>query len=395
MNKEGLEGAKYLVVGSGFFGSVIAERIANVLNQKVLVIEKRGHIGGNCYSIDDKETGIHYHLYGTHIFHTSNKRVWDYINKFTEFNGYFHQVLTRHKGKVYQMPVNLETINSFYNVDLKPYEVNDFLSKEIEKENIQEPHNFEEKAISMMGRPLYEAFIRGYTLKQWQKDPKEMPDSILKRLPFRTNYNESYYYSRWQGIPVEGYGEIFKKMLNHPNIKVMLNTDYFDIRDQISNDTILIYSGPIDQFFDYKYGKLEYRTLRFEMEVHNVEDYQGTSVMNYADVDVLFTRIHEPRHLHPERTDYPTDKTLIIKEYSMLDDGTNPYYPINDERNQNLILRYRDEVAKLNNVKISGRLGEYKYFDMHDTINHALELFDEISQSHFKPSVSLTNGNKI
>lgn len=390
-----LKGVKYLIVGSGFFGSVIAERIANVLNEKVLIIEKRNHIGGNCYSLDDSTTGIHYHLYGTHIFHTSNKRVWDYINKFTEFNGYFHQVLTRHQGKVYQMPVNLETINSFYGVDLKPYEVSDFLKKEIEKENISDPKNFEEKAISMMGRPLYEAFIRGYTLKQWQKDPKEMPDSVLKRLPFRTNYNESYYYSRWQGIPVNGYGEIFEKMLHSKNIEVKLNVDFFDIRDKIDSNTQVIYSGPIDQYFDYKYGKLEYRTLKFETEIHPVEDYQGTSVMNYADLEVPFTRIHEPRHLHPERTDYPKDKTLIIKEFSLLDDGTNPYYPINDTRNQDLIVKYRDEVAKQSNVFISGRLGEYKYFDMHDTINHALELFDVISKDYFSETsvTSIKNGN--
>lgn len=389
-----LKGVKYLIVGSGFFGAVIAERIANVLKEKVLVIEKRNHIGGNSYSLNDKETGIHYHLYGTHIFHTSNKRVWEYINKFTEFNGYFHQVLTKHKGKVYQMPVNLETINSFYNVELKPYEVADFLKKEIEKENITEPRNFEEKAISMMGRPLYEAFIKGYTMKQWQKDPKDMPDSILKRLPFRTNYNENYYFSRWQGIPVDGYGEIFRKMLNSPLIEVKLNTDFFDIRDQIDPDTQIIYSGPIDQYFDYKFGRLEYRTLRFEPEIHPVEDYQGTSVMNYADVDVPFTRIHEPRHLHPEKTDYPTDKTLIIKEFSLLDDGTNPYYPINDTRNQDLILKYRDEIKNLKNVRISGRLGEYKYFDMHDTINHALEMFDELSEPFFAKSKinTLRNG---
>lgn len=390
-----LDRVKYLIVGSGFFGAVIAERIANVLNEKVLVIEKRNHIGGNCYSLDDPETGIHYHLYGTHIFHTSNKRVWDYINKFTEFNGYFHQVLTRHKGKVYQMPVNLETINSFYNVDLKPYEVHDFLQKEIEKENLGEPSNFEEKAISMMGRPLYEAFIRGYTLKQWQKDPKDMPDSILKRLPFRTNYNESYYYSRWQGIPVDGYGKIFKKMLSSPNIEVKLNTDFFAIRDKVSADTQIIYSGPIDQYFDYKFGKLEYRTLRFEFERPLVEDFQGTSVMNYADIEVPYTRIHEPRHLHPERDDYPKDKTLIIKEFSLLDDGSNPYYPINDTRNQDLILKYRNEIQKLSNIRISGRLGEYKYFDMHDTINHALEMFDEISSSAFSKQKinTLKNGN--
>ena len=375
-----LSGLKYLVVGSGFFGSVMAERIATQLKEKVLVIEKRNHIGGNCYSLDDAETGIHYHLYGTHIFHTPNQRVWEYINRFTEFNGYFHQVLTTHKGRVFQMPVNLETINTFYNVSLKPFEVEAFLKKEIEKENIKEPRNFEEKAISMMGRPLYEAFIRGYTLKQWQKDPKDMPESVLKRLPFRSNYNESYYFSRWQGIPLHGYGKIFEKMLDYDEIEVKLNLDFFKIRDIIPKETKIIYSGPIDQYFDYKYGKLEYRTLRFEREVQPYEDYQGTSVMNYADVEVPFTRIHEPRHLHPERTDYPTDKTLIIKEFSLLDDGSNPYYPINDERNQNLILKYREEARNLKNIVISGRLGEYKYYDMHDTINHALEMFDNLQK---------------
>jgi UDP-galactopyranose mutase len=371
-------GIKYVIVGSGFFGAVLAERIANKLNEKVLIIEKRKHTGGNCYSEDDPETGIHYHVYGTHIFHTSNEKVWNYINRFTEFNNYYHQVLTTHKGKVYQMPVNLETINSFYGVSLKPFEVDDFLKKEIEKEPILEPSNFEEKAVSMMGRPLYEAFIKAYTIKQWQKDPKEMPVSILKRLPFRKNYNESYYFSRWQGIPQDGYGKIFEKLMSSRNIELCLNLDYFKIRDLLPANTQLIYSGPIDQFFNYKFGKLEYRTLEFERAVMPYEDYQGTSVMNYADPEVPYTRIHEPRHLHPERSDYPMDKTLIIREYSKMDDGTNPYYPINDERNQNLIMKYRDEVKRLRNTIISGRLGEYKYFDMHDTINYALTVYEQL-----------------
>lgn len=373
-------GLKYLIVGSGFFGSVLAERIAGELNENVVIIEKRDHTGGNCYSLDDPDTGIHYHLYGTHIFHTPNERVWKYINKFTEFNSYYHQVLTVHKNKVYQMPVNLETINSFYNITLKPYEIEDFLKEEIKKEKIPNPpRNFEEKAISMMGRPLYEAFIRGYTMKQWQKDPKDMPESVLKRLPFRKNYNESYYNSRWQGIPLHGYGRIFEKLLASPKIEVKLNTDYFDIRDMVPDTTKIIYSGPIDRFFNYRHGKLEYRTLRFEKEVLPFDDYQGTSVMNYADAEVPYTRIHEPRHLHPERTDYPSDKTMIIREYSLPDDGSNPFYPINDERNQKLVVKYRNETQKLGNVIISGRLGDYKYYDMHDTINHALEMFDRIA----------------
>jgi UDP-galactopyranose mutase len=377
-----LSGLKFLIVGSGFFGSVLAERIANKLKENVLVIEKRKHIGGNCFSLDDPDTGIHYHLYGTHIFHTPHARVWEYINRFTEFNSYVHQVLTTYKNKVYQMPVNLETINSFYNLNLKPYEVENFLKGEIEKEHIAEPANFEEKAISLIGRPLYEAFIKGYTLKQWQKDPRQMPESIIKRLPFRKNYNESYYNSRWQGMPLHGYGKIFERLLDSPRIDVSLDIDYFSIRNMVPEDTRVIYSGPIDQYFDYKYGKLEYRTLKFEKEVFPYDDFQGTSVMNYADAEVPFTRIHEPRHLHPERSDYPSDKTMIIREYSLLDDGSNPFYPINDEKNQKLVMKYREESKQLKNTIISGRLGDYKYYDMHDTINHALDMFEKIAENY-------------
>ena len=371
-----LKGLKYLVVGSGFFGSVIAERIANIKKERVLVVEKRNHIGGNCYSEDHKDTGIHYHKYGTHIFHTPHKHIWNYISQFTEFNGYYHQVLTTFKNKVFQMPINLETINTFYAINLKPYEVKAFLQKEIAKENIKSPRNFEEKAITLIGKPLYEAFIKGYTKKQWQKDPKDIPESVLKRLPFRTNYNESYYFSRWQGIPFNGYTEIFKKILSNPLIDVKLNLDFFDIKDQIPKDTTIIYSGPIDQYFDYKYGKLDYRTLRFEEEIMPYEDYQGTSVMNYADEAIPYTRIHEPKHLHPER-EYNRLKTLIIKEYSTFDDGSNPYYPVNDESNQNIFLNYKKEAAKSKNLIISGRLGEYRYYDMHDTIKKALDIFNE------------------
>lgn len=368
---------EYIIVGSGFFGAVIAERIANELGKEVLIIEKREHVGGNCYSEINPETGVEIHKYGTHIFHTDKPHVWKYINRFTEFNAYRHQVLTTFKGKVYQMPINLETINSFYNVNLKPFEVEGFLKKEIEKENITDPETFEDKAISMIGRPLYEAFIKGYTLKQWQRDPKELPAAILNRLPFRKNYDESYYFSKWQGIPTDGYTAIFDKMLDHDKIKVIYNTDYFDVKDQIPEGVSLIYSGPIDKFFDYKYGKLEWRTLDFEEEIHEVDDYQGTSVMNYAEQDVPYTRIHEPKHLHPERAVFSKEKTITIKEYSRLDDGDNPYYPVNDKKNQELILKYREEADKLENMYISGRLGDYKYYDMHHTIAMALELFEE------------------
>ncbi|MCB1144234.1 MAG: UDP-galactopyranose mutase [Leptospiraceae bacterium] len=367
---------RYIIVGSGFFGAVLAERIANELNQDVLVLEKRNHTGGNCHSEIEPETGIEFHTYGTHIFHTSNEKVWKYINRFTEFNSYFHQVLTTYKGRVYQMPINLETINQFYGLNLKPFEVEEFLKKEIGKENYPNPKNFEEKAISLIGRPLYEAFIRGYTMKQWNKDPRELPEFILNRLPIRSNYNESYYYSRYQGIPIDGYAKIFDRILSNPKIHIRLNTDYFAVKDQIPKDSTLVYSGPIDQFFEYKFGRLDYRTIDFEKEIVPYEDYQGTSVMNYAEETVPYTRIHEPKHLHPERV-IQKKKSMIIREFSRLDDGTNPYYPINDEKNTQMVKLYREEASKLKNVYISGRLGDYKYYDMHQTIEAALNLFEE------------------
>jgi len=367
---------KCIVIGAGFFGSVIAERLANILGVNVAIFERRAHVGGNCYSAIHPDTGIEYHVYGTHIFHTSNPEVWNYIRQFTDFNGYYHQVLTTYRDKVYQMPINLETINSFYNINLKPYEVKDFLAKEIQKEiSSNPPVNFEEKAISLLGRPLYEAFLKGYTIKQWQKHPNELPTSILSRLPFRSNYNESYFHDKWQGIPDQGYTAIFKKMLDNDKISVHLNTDFFDIRNSLPTGLPIVYSGPIDRFFDYKFGRLEWRTIHFIHEIVDVEDYQGTSVMNYAEENIPFTRIHEPRHLHPERN-YPSNRTLIIHEYSKIDDGTEPYYPINDTRNQELFIKYQDEAKKHPNVIFAGRLGDYKYLDMHQTIENALNLFE-------------------
>ncbi len=372
-----------IIVGCGFFGSVIAERIATQMNLKVLIIDKRNHIGGNCYSEIHKETNVNYHKYGTHIFHTSNQKVWNYISNFAEFNNYKHQVLTTFKDRVYQMPINLETINSFYNVNLKPFEVKDFLKSEIDKENISsEPRNFEEKAISLIGRPLYEAFIKGYTLKQWQRHPSKMPESILNRLPFRTNYDETYFLNaKWEGIPIGGYTPIFEKLLDHQNIDIRLNTDFFEIKKDLPNDKILFYSGPIDKFFDYKHGKLDWRTLHFEKEVVDYNDFQGTSVMNYADENIPFTRIHEPKHLHPEEEN-TLPNTLIIKEFSLKDDGSNPYYPISDDRNQKIVLKYRKEVSKVDNLFICGRLGDYKYYDMDKTIEMALETFDKFNYNH-------------
>lgn len=365
----------YVIVGAGFFGATLAERLANDSGKKVVILEKRKHFGGNCYSEVNEETGIEYHTYGTHVFHTSDQKVWDYINRFTTFNGYYHQVLTTFKNKVYQMPVNLETINSFYNINLRPFELEPFLAQERVKEYYDTPKNFEEQAINHIGRPLYEAFFKGYTIKQWGRNPIDIPASVFSRLPFRHNYNESYYFDTWQGIPTDGYTAIFNKMLGSNKISLRLGTDYFDIRDRIPQETCIIYTGSIDKLLNYKYGVLEYRSLNFEFKTYNYEDFQGTSVMNYAEAEIPFTRIHEPRHLHPERQ-YTKEKTLAIYEFSKAGSKDDPYYPLGSERNKAIYNKYREEIDQSKNIIVGGRLGDYKYYDMHQTIGKALELYE-------------------
>lgn len=369
-----LKDYSYVIVGSGFSGAVIAERIASQLGQQVLVIEKRDHIGGNCYSETDPATDIEYHRFGTHIFHTSNERVWNYIRRFTTFNNYRHRVLSCHKGRNYQFPINLETINHFYNINLKPYEVDDFMAG-LNGGLRKPPANFEEQAIAQLGPDLYEAFFKHYTIKQWQVDPCELPAAIFNRLPIRKNYGENYFHDTWQGIPVNGYTAIFQNLLADKKIKLMLKTDFFALRDQLDPDARLIYSGPIDRFFDYRFGKLTWRTLRFEKETREVEDYQGNSVINFPDPDIPYTRIHEPRHLHPERR-YEQKSTILFREYSLLDKGDEPYYPIPSEDNQRLLALYRQEAARQKNLFITGRLGDYKYYDMDQTIDRALDIFE-------------------
>ena len=364
----------YVVVGSGLLGAVIAERIASQLDQPVLVIEKRPHIGGNCYSATDPATGIEYHRYGTHIFHTSNEKVWNYIKRFTTFNTYRHKVFSAHKGQIYPFPINLATLNQFYGRTMRPFEVENFMATI--REDIREPKNFEEQAMAILGRDLYEAFFKHYTIKQWQTDPRSLPAAIFNRIPFRTNYDDNYFHDTWQGIPEKGYTDLFQHLLADKKIKVLLNADYFDLRDQINKNACLIYSGPIDRFFDFKFGRLTWRTLRFDQETLDKADYQGNSVINYPDAADPYTRIHEPRHLHPEKQ-YPKDKTIIFREYSLPDQGDNPYYPIANEANQRILTRYREEAARLKNVFISGRLGDYKYYDMHQTIDRALEIFEK------------------
>lgn len=365
----------YLIVGAGLFGSVIAERIAAERKAEVVVLDRRDHIGGNCWSQLDEETGVEYHRYGTHIFHTNSRLAWEYISRFSSFNNYQHQVLTRHGDRVYQMPINLATINAFYERGFTPTEAAAFLREEAAKEAVEEPTSFEEKAISQIGRPLYEAFLRGYTMKQWGRDPKELSAKILARLPIRFDYDRTYFNNaRWQGIPLEGYGKIFERMLSAENIQVVLDCDWFERRDEFQVRKQLIYTGPLDRYFDYSQGRLDWRSVRFEREVVEVEDFQGTSVMNYADYEVPFTRIHEPRHLHPERT-HAGGRSLIFREYPQMD-PEQPYYPVNTTANRGLVARYKELAARERTI-FGGRLGDYAYYDMDITICAALKCFEE------------------
>ena len=359
-----------IVVGSGLFGSVTAEQ-ASRAGYRVAVIEKRNHIGGNCYTKEDNETGILVHQYGPHIFHTSNQRVWDYINQFTTFNNYRHKCRIEVNGKQYSMPINLDTINNFFGRNLNPTQATTFLeSMTLAYKNI-EPANFQEQAFQLVGPELYHAFLRGYTLKQWETDPTLLPASIAKRLPVRTNYNDRYYNDTWEGIPSEGYTPIFEKMLSHENIQLFMQTDWFDVKKYAINK-LVVYTGAIDQFYDYCYGDLAWRTLDFKFEKHDVSDYQGITQVNYGDADIPYTRIIEHKHFHPEKT-YAMDKTIIGIEYSRLATREDTvYYPVKRPIDIQLFEQYRNLSEKESNVIFGGRLGEYMYYDMHQVIGSAL-----------------------
>lgn len=377
------DGLKYIVVGSGFWGAVFAERIASVLNKKVLVIDKRDHIGGNCYCETDKQTGIECHKYGCHIFHTSVKNVWDYINRFSEFNGYKHKVLITSKNKVYSMPVNLATINSYYNLNLTPFEAESLLKKERIK--IKNPRNFEEKAVSLIGWGLYETLIKNYTVKQWGTDPKNLPAEIITRLPVRTNYNDNYYYDIYQGIPVEGYTKLLRKILTHRNIEVKTSVDYYDISEKIPKDCKIIFTGTLDKLFGYKYGRLKWRSLKFKWQKINRRDFQGNAAMHFADLDVPYTRIHEFKHYHPERKEFfESGKTIICYEYPAdYKTGREPYYPVNDKENNSLHSKYLYEAGKNKNITVGGRLGSYRYWDMDKTIENSLNAFNIFARAKY------------
>lgn len=368
-----------LVVGAGLWGCIIARELAEA-GKRVLVLESRDLPGGNARSAIDKATGIEYHCYGAHIFHTSNEKVWQYINKYAKFNDYRHTVLTTYQGKVYFMPLGLALINAFYGLDLRPDQVDEFIQQEVAKTPISNPPaNLEEQAISLIGEPLYKAFIKGYTQKQWNADPKTLPAFIINRLPVRKNYNVSYFNDKYQGLPVDGYFSIFEKLLAHENIEVNYNTDYLAIRNQFASDLPTFYSGPIDAFFNYEYGALPWRGLKFEWETKETQDWQGTSVMNYADSDVPYTRIHEFKHFHPEREEvFSSKKTMLCREYPAdWKLGDEPYYPVNTAESKALLEKYQALAKQYPNVIFGGRLGEYKYYDMDKVIDRALQQVEE------------------
>lgn len=350
----------YLIVGSGFFGSICAHELTKS-GKKVLVIDSRNHIGGNCYT--EKKDDINIHTYGPHIFHTSNKRVWDWINQFVEFNNFRLSPVANYRGQIYSLPFSMWTFNKLWGVTT-PEQAKDIINEQ--SKDIGEPKNLEEQAIKLVGRDVYEKLIKGYTAKQWRKDPKELPKEIIKRLPVRFTYDNNYFNDTYQGIPIGGYTQIFEKLLE--GIEVRLNTDYFT--DELPEHNKVIYTGPIDRFFNYKYGELEYKTTKFNHTRFEVNNYQGTAVMNFTEEEIRHTRIIE--HKHFENT--KSDSTWVSWEYptEYVVGKTEPYYPVNDLDNNDKYEKYKLESEKLDNVYFGGRLAEYKYYDMHQVIESAL-----------------------
>ena len=374
----------YLIVGSGLFGSIFAYE-ANKKEKKCLVIDKRSHIGGNIYT--ENVSGINVHKYGAHIFHTSNKEVWNYIQQFAEFNRYTNSPVARYKDELYNMPFNLNTFSRMFNL-ITPQDIEKKLDEErkegLEKLNGKEPSNLEEQAISLVGTTVYEKLIKGYTEKQWGMPCTELPSFIIKRLPVRMIYDNNYFNDKYQGIPIGGYTQIIEKMLDGIDIK--LNYDFFEHKEELENiaDKI-VFTGQIDKYYDYKFGQLEYRSVRFETEELDIDNYQGNAVINYTDREVPYTRIIEHKHfeqgkqLGNEVTEGPSvGKTIISKEYSdKWDASKEPYYPINNERNNELYAKYENLAKEDNKVIFGGRLGQYKYYDMDKVIVEALKCVKE------------------
>lgn len=357
---------KLAIVGAGFSGAVIARKLAEAGFQ-VEVFDSRDHIGGNCHTERDAETNVMIHKYGPHIFHTDNEEVWNLVTSFGKFISYVNRVKAVTREEVFSLPINLHTINQFFKKTMAPKEAFAFIQS-VANKSISEPQNFEEQALKFVGKEIYEAFFKGYTEKQWGMSPTKLPASILKRLPLRFNYDDNYFNHKFQGMPKEGYTAIIKKMFDHENIKVILNHS-FDPKNT-SNFAHTFWSGPLDAFFEYKFGRLGYRTLDFVKEVHE-GDFQGNAVINYCEKEVPFTRISEHKHFSPWEIH---NKTIIFREYSReCEEEDIPYYPIRLTEEQSLLKKYEEEASKVSNVTFVGRLGTYRYLDMDVTIAEALE----------------------
>ena len=361
----------YLIVGSGLYGAICAYEL-NKKGYKVLVIEKRNHIAGNIYT--ENIEGINVHKYGAHIFHTDNKEVWEYVNSFAEFNRYTNCPVANYKGQFYNLPFNMNTFTKIWNDVKTPEDAQNRIQEQANVMQNKTPKNLEEQAISLVGQDIYELLIKGYTEKQWGKKCKELPPEIIKRLPVRLTFDNNYFNDKYQGIPIGGYTQIIEKMLNGCDIQ--LNTDFFEDKEKWLNiaDKV-IYTGTIDKFYDYQFGELEYRSLRFETEKLNIANFQGNAVINYTEAEIPYTRIIE--HKHFEFGNQPT--TIITREYpATWKQGDEPYYAVNDEKNAKLYEKYRDLADKQDKVIFGGRLGMYKYFDMDDTIIAAWNLVNKI-----------------
>ncbi|CEW45343.1 UDP-galactopyranose mutase [Streptococcus pneumoniae] len=357
----------YLIVGAGLFGAVFAHESA-LKGKKVKVIEKRNHIAGNIYTRE--EEGIQVHQYGAHIFHTSDKEIWDYVNQFAEFNRYTNSPVANYKGEIYNLPFNMNTFNKLWGV-VTPAEAQAKIDEQRAILNGKTPENLEEQAISLVGTDIYEKLIKDYTEKQWGKPTTELPAFIIRRLPVRLTYDNNYFNDTYQGIPIGGYTQIVEKMLDHENIDVETNVDFFVNKEQYLKEfPKIVFTGMIDEFFDYKLGELEYRSLRFENETLDMENYQGNAVVNYTDAETPYTRIIEHKHF-----EFGSQaKTIITKEHSKTwEKGDEPYYPVNNDRNNHLYKSYKKFADEQGNVIFGGRLGHYRYYDMHQVIGAALQ----------------------
>lgn len=356
----------YLIVGAGLFGAVFAHEMTK-RGKRCLVIDKREHIAGNIYC--ENIEGINVHKYGAHIFHTSDKEIWEYMNQFAEFNNYINSPVAIYKDELYNLPFNMNTFSKMWNIRT-PQEAKEKIQEQIAALNITEPKNLEEQALSLVGTDVYEKLVKGYTEKQWGRDCKELPAFIIKRLPLRFTYDNNYFNDRFQGIPIGGYTKIVEKMLKDSD--VLLNTDYFEFREQNPNiaETV-VYTGQLDKYFNYEHGVLEYRSVRFETERLELDSYQGNAVVNYTAREVPYTRIIEHKHF-----EYGTQPfTVISREYSSeWKLGDEPYYPVNDVKNEEMATKYRELAAKEENVIFGGRLGEYRYYDMDKVVRAALDM---------------------